>query len=226
METMPFRDIPDPGGRGGRALARVARPAPLAAGPDIRWRERLPVLRGTGVTLRELEASDALSLFAALTTEQVARFISPPPSTPAGFARFIAWAKREQAAGSYACFAVVPDGGSAAVGLFQIRALGGDFGTAEWGFALASPHWGTGVFGAGASLVLAFAFDVLGVQRLEARSVAENGRGNGALRKLGAVCEARLRRSFRKNGVSSDQHLWTLLRDEWQAKTIWSYTLH
>ena len=51
------------------------------------WREALPVLRGQRVTLRELRTSDAPSLFAMLTTEEVSRFISPPPTTVEGFER-------------------------------------------------------------------------------------------------------------------------------------------
>ena len=54
----------------------------------VGWRARLPELRGTGVTLRELRASDAASLHARLTTEQVARFISPPPRSVEAFADF------------------------------------------------------------------------------------------------------------------------------------------
>ncbi|PYR11499.1 MAG: hypothetical protein DMG00_10295, partial [Acidobacteria bacterium] len=45
------------------------------------WRTALPVLAADGVELRELRASDARSLLATLTTEEVARFISPPPTT-------------------------------------------------------------------------------------------------------------------------------------------------
>ena len=48
-------------------------------------------------SLRELRASDAASLFALLTTEEVSRFISPPPSTVEGFERFIAWTLRQRA---------------------------------------------------------------------------------------------------------------------------------
>jgi RimJ/RimL family protein N-acetyltransferase len=74
----------------------------------------------------------------------------------------------------------------------------------------------------GARLVLDFAFDTVGVHRLEARSAVVNGRGNGALRKLGAVQEGVLRRSFRKDGSQMDQALWSILADDWrQAKTIW-----
>jgi hypothetical protein len=48
------------------------------------WRTGLPVLAGDQITLRELRLTDAPSLLALLTTEEVARFISPPPTTGRG----------------------------------------------------------------------------------------------------------------------------------------------
>jgi len=116
----------------------------------------------------------------------------------------------------------VPEGLDTAIGIFQIRALEADFGTAEWGFAIGSPFWGTGVFQQGAALTLGFAFDRIGVRRLEARSMADNGRGNGALRKMGAVQEGVLRESFLKDGRYHDQILWSLLNADWcQASGLW-----
>jgi ribosomal-protein-alanine N-acetyltransferase len=183
------------------------------------WRTSLPQLTGGLVTLRELRASDAPALFAALTSEQVARFISPPPATVEGFERFINWAIRQRQAGQYVCFAVVPHGSDTPIGIFQVRSIEPGFGTAEWGFALASEFWGTGIFVDGARLVVDFAFDALGVHRLEARAALRNGRGNGALRKLGAVQEGVLRRSFLRNGEYLDQALWTILKEEWNGPT-------
>lgn len=181
------------------------------------WREGLPVLQGLGFTLRELRASDASSLVAHLTRDEVTRFISPPPTTVEGFGAFIAWTHRERAAGRYACFAVVPEGQTAAVGLFQVRRLDGTDGVAEWGFILGAAYWGTGLFVSGAQRVVDFAFDVMGVHRLEARAAVLNGRGNGALAKLGAVREAVLRQSFERHGERLDQHLWSLTRADWDA---------
>ena len=66
----------------------------------------LPVMAGTTFTMRELRIEDAPSLLAMLTTEEVSRFISPPPTTVEGFERFIAWTHHERRAGSYACFAM------------------------------------------------------------------------------------------------------------------------
>jgi RimJ/RimL family protein N-acetyltransferase len=188
------------------------------------WRSGLPVLTGRRVTLRELHASDAASLFAMLTTEEVSRFISPPPTTVEGFERFIAWTIRMREFGTYACFAVTIDGGDTAIGIFQLRELEPGFATAEWGFAIGSEYWGCGHFIDGAELVVQFAFETVGVHRLEARASVKNGRGNGALRKVGAVQEGVLRRSFLRNGEYHDQVLWSILDEDWFGMTVRSVT--
>jgi ribosomal-protein-alanine N-acetyltransferase len=184
------------------------------------WKDGLPVIAGSTFTLRELRLEDAPSLLAMLTTEEVSRFISPPPTTVEGFERFILWAQRERMAGNYACLAVVPAGCTSAVGIFQLKSLEHGFATAEWGFALGSPFWGTGIFAEGARLVVDFAVDVLGTHRLEARAAVANGRGNGALRKIGAVQEGVLRRSFVRNGVHHDQVLWGIVADDWRLQRM------
>ena len=70
--------------------------------------------------------------------------------------------------------------------------------------------------------MVTFAFDDVGVHRLEARAAVRNGRGNGALRKVGAIQEGVLRKAFLKNGEYLDQVLWTILDEDWAAKRIWS----
>jgi N-acetyltransferase len=179
------------------------------------WRQALPTMTGSMVTLRELQVSDAPSLFAMLTTEEVSRFISPPPTSVESFERFIAWTLRMRDLGSYACFAVTVGDSDTAIGIFQLRELEPGFATAEWGFAIGSAFWGTGVFADGAELLVRFAFETVGVHRLEARAAVKNGRGNGALRKMGAVQEGVLRRSFLKNGEYHDQVLWSILDEDW-----------
>jgi RimJ/RimL family protein N-acetyltransferase len=67
-----------------------------------------------------------------------------------------------------------------------------------------------------------FAFQHTDVNRLEARAVVQNGRGNGALRKLGAVQEGVLRGSLLKNGQHLDQIMWSIVARDWfQAKAVW-----
>jgi len=216
MEKMPYQEVTavEP------VVSTVPLPSAIPSATD--WRTGLPTLTGSMVTLRELRLTDAPSLFVSLTTDEVAHFISPPPTTLDGFERFIGWAHRQRAAGQYICFAVVARTSDIAIGLFQIRSLEPNFGNAEWGFAIAYEFWGTGAFVEGAALVLDFAFTILGSHRLEARAATVNGRGNAALRKIGARREGVLRKSFLRRGEYLDQALWTILGEDWvEAKATW-----
>lgn len=181
------------------------------------WRQQLPVLASPHVRLREPRSSDAASL-GAIFTEDVARFVSPPPSTVEAFERFIGWTHRQRAAGTYVCFALTEAESDTAIGMFQINAIRPAFVVAEWGFAIRSSHWGTGVFVESADLVLAFAFDVLGVRRLEARAAVANDRACHALRKIGATPEAVLRKSFFRDGERLDQMLYTIVDADWEER--------
>ena len=181
------------------------------------WPERLPVLRGARVVLREVRASDATALLALVTPPEVSRYISPPPATVPTFERFIARARAQQAVGAAAIYVVTLQGSDSPIGLFQIRQLEPNFRTAEWGFALGSAFWGTGLFEECADLVLAFAFGVLGAHRVEARAAVRNGRGNRALQKLGAVQEGVLRQAFLCGGEYVDQILYAIVEDDWRS---------
>ena len=86
MEKMPYQP----------ELERAATMATPSTATTSDWRASLPVLAGANFMLRELRADDAPALLAMLTTEEVSRFISPPPTTVEGFERFIAWTQRER----------------------------------------------------------------------------------------------------------------------------------
>ena len=207
------------------AVAPSVKPKPAPSARD--WRTGLPVLQGAALALRELRASDSPALLTAFGSPEVTRLISPPPPTLDGFEKFIAWTQRQREAGQSFAFGITLKDTDTVVGLFQVRALQPGFDIAEWGFALSGEHWGSGLFTDAAELVLDFVFDVVGVHRLEARSIASNGRGNAALRKVGALQEGILRRSFQRNGRYFDQILWSILKDDWrQAKAVWGPRFH
>ena len=217
MEQMPYRPELDVVPVTGTVTAETIAQTEVIS---TDWRDALPVLVGRNVVLREMQTSDAPSLFALLTAEEVARFILPLPSSVEGFERFIQSAKRQRSVGSYVCFAVTLAESDTAIGIIQIRSTEPGFGAAEWSFALGSPFWGAGLFQEGAELAMEFAFETIGVHRLEARAAIRNSRGNGALRKIGAKQEGVLRKSFLRNGEYLDQALWTVLDEDWRAKVF------
>ena len=182
------------------------------------WRNMPPVLKGTGVALREVETGDAAALLALLSRDEIAQVIAPPPQSVPDLQARIEAARVERLDGRGICFAVVPERRAEPVGLFRIREIERGFGSAEWEFVIAPEYWGGGLFFAAAAAVVDFAFDVLTVHRLEARAAVHNGRGNGALRKIGAVQEGVLRRSLQQEHGWVDQALWTIISDDWRKR--------
>jgi RimJ/RimL family protein N-acetyltransferase len=104
------------------------------------------------------------------------------------------------------------------VGIFQIQCKPGEL--PEWGFAMGSTFWGTGLFVEGAEAVLDFAFGGMGLQVLGARAATENLRGNGALMKLGAVRQGVIPNGLVLGDRNYDQYYWTISADARPRKKI------
>jgi RimJ/RimL family protein N-acetyltransferase len=182
------------------------------------WHERAPQLTDGVVTLRTLRSADAPSLVAHLNDPRVAEYIAPAPSSPEAFRRFIRWTQAERRRRGFTCLGVVPPGGNQPAGVIQVWPIERDFSTAEWGFALGTALWGTGLFARAATLFLDAVFADLGVYRLEARAVDINMRGNRVFEQLGATREGVLRGGFRDGEVFRDHVMWSILAPEWRAR--------
>jgi RimJ/RimL family protein N-acetyltransferase len=179
------------------------------------WRQELPPLTGRLVTLREPTRDDVAALVELLTLDDASRFGIDEAIDVRAVQLFVDRALRDRAAGAAVTFVItVPMIGGIA-GLVQVRALDPAFESAEWDVTLAPAARGSRIFVETARLAIGFAFHTVGAHRVEARVQVQNGRGNGALRKLGAVQEGILRRSARRRGEYVDQVLWSLLKEDW-----------
>lgn len=163
----------------------------------------LPELSQDDVVLREVQAADAAALSAIFAQGEVSAHLDPPPATVDDFSSWIALSQSRRANGRAACFALVT--GDQVSGLFMALRMD-DTDRAEIGFAMDPSLWGTGVFQKAITLYLDFLFNEWGAKTLVGKTLIRNGRGVGAMRKLGAtVVEESVR-----NG--NPEYIWTLER--------------
>ena len=179
------------------------------------WRRELPVLSSRAVTLREPMPTDLVTLCDVLSLADAAAFGIDDPISEVSALDFINRVARQRAAGAAFAFAVTANASRSTVGFMYVRQLDPAFEAGEWEATLVPSARGTGMFLDAARLVGSFAFGIVGTHRLEARVPVQNGRANGALRKLGAVQEGVLRRSIRRGGQYLDQVLWSILKEDW-----------
>jgi RimJ/RimL family protein N-acetyltransferase len=178
------------------------------------WRSELPALTGRVVMLREPVTQDLGPLFDLLSLGDATRFGLDEPVSEVGVQEMIERFARERAGGLAFTYVITLANARTIVGLVQVRQLDPSFEAAEWECTIAPSSRGSGIFLETARLVGSFAFGTIGTHRLEARVLLQDGRANGALRKLGAVQEGILRRSVRRAGEYFDQVLWSLLKED------------
>jgi RimJ/RimL family protein N-acetyltransferase len=179
------------------------------------WRRELPTLTSRLVTLREPLSEDLGPLVDLLSIADASRFGIEEPVTDVAVQLFIERTAQDREAGAAFSYVVLQGASRSVIGLMQVRGLDPAFETAEWECTITPSTRGSGVFLDTARLVGSFVFGSVGAHRLEARVLVQNGRANGALRKIGAVQEGILRRSIRRGGAYVDQVLWSVLKDDW-----------
>jgi RimJ/RimL family protein N-acetyltransferase len=179
------------------------------------WRAELPMLVGRSVLLREPTSEDLDALLDLLSLSDATRFGLDEPASELAVQQVIERAIHDRTNGVALTYVIALAGTRTVVGVLQVRRLDPGFEAAEWECTIAPSARGSGIFIEASRLIGSFVFGSLGTHRIEARVLLQNGRGNGAMRKLGAVQEGVLRRSARRAGQFVDQVLWSMLKEDW-----------
>lgn len=174
-------------------------------------------MAGRLVTLREPVSQDLGPLVDLLSFADATRFgmDEAVAVTELAVQETIERAARDRAAGLAFTYAITLASSRTLAGLLQVRQLDPGFEAAEWECTIAPSSRGSGIFLEAARLAGSFTFGSIGAHRLEARVLLQDGRANGALRKLGAVQEGVLRRSVHRGSEYCDQVLWSMLKEDW-----------
>jgi RimJ/RimL family protein N-acetyltransferase len=172
--------------------------------------ERLETAR---LWLRPVAPQDAEALFGIFSDRVVMQYWSTPP-----------WTRREQAdamieteaaglaAGTSVRLAVVRRDDEVVVGTCSLFSLEEESRRAEIGYAFAASSWGHGYAQEAGRAVIGFAFDALGLNRLEADIDPRNAASARVLERLGFRREGLLRERWIVAGEVSDSALYGLLR--------------
>ncbi len=117
-------------------------------------------------------------------------------------------------------FAVCLRGPGTLVGSIALTLAGPDAARAELGYWTGGEHWGRGYASEAATAVLAFGFDALGLQRIEARHLVRNPASGRVMRNAGMLREALLRAYLRdpRTGRVEDMEQWAVVRTDAVAR--------
>jgi len=86
---------------------------------------------------------------------------------------------------------------------------------AELGYWIGKPYWNQGYCTEAAQAVLRYGFEVLGLNRIQARHFTRNPVSGRVMQKIGMNHEGHLRQAVKKWGKFEDWESYGILRSEW-----------
>ena len=176
-----------------------------------------PTLHTARLRLRPFEDSDANALFALHSNAYVLRYWDAPPwSERLRAEQFITTCRQIAEAGTGTRLAVDRVSNGAFIGWGSLTRGNPDYSSASMGYCFDDATWGHGYATEAARALLQWAFDALGMNRVQAETDTRNAASARVLEKLGFVREGTLREDCVVNGEVSDSWVYGLIRKQWQ----------
>lgn len=116
--------------------------------------------------------------------------------------------------GSIVTFAIVLRDSAELVGAVSLQ-IDRDFNKAELGYWTGKPFWNSGYATEAAIAMLAFGFDELRLNRIQARHLARNPASGRVMEKAGMILEGTARQDTIKWGQYEDMVSYGIVREDW-----------
>jgi RimJ/RimL family protein N-acetyltransferase/nitroimidazol reductase NimA-like FMN-containing flavoprotein (pyridoxamine 5'-phosphate oxidase superfamily) len=217
----PWRNVGPPGWAersGSGAPRRTAMSVEPIAGQSA-WHTAVP-LRGRHVMLEQLAPSHVDGLFAALADDDVWRYLSHPrPVTRDDMAVHVTSALRAQWHGERVPWVQRDPHSGAVIGVTMYHDVDESSRSLAIGHTmLGKPWWRSGVNSESKLLLLEWAFEVLGAERVFWYTDIRNERSQRAIARLGASRDGVIRRHRKRpDGSWRDSVMYAMTADEWPA---------
>jgi [ribosomal protein S5]-alanine N-acetyltransferase len=180
--------------------------------------DRLPTLDTERLRLRWLRVADAPLLFEVFSDPEVTRYWSSPAMVdPSAATQLIDAIHDSFARRALFQWGIARRDDDRVIGTCTLAHLDETHRRAELGYALARPFWGVGFGREAIARVVSFAFEDLGLHRLEADVDPRNARSIASLERLGFRLEGRMRERWHVGGEVCDGLFYGLLRREWKG---------
>lgn len=179
---------------------------------DLRVFAKFPTLTTERLVLRELGEQDIAPAFRMFSNPAVMRFIGKPAHKNFDDTREIIERNRIQFPQRDGIrWAITLRGDDTLIGTAGHWRLMREHNRAEIGYDLDEPHWGKGYMSEALRAILRFGFVEMELHSTEAQIDPDNQLSRAVLKRLGFVCDGRIRENFYFDGRYTDTEIYTLL---------------
>ena len=183
---------------------------------------KMPELETERLSLRAIKKSDLNDIHEYASNSKTSQFLLWEKHTSVEYTKkFVDIVLTKYKFGEYHDWAIVLKENQKMIGTCGFTRIDGENSIAEIGYVLNPTYWGYGLATEAAKKIVDFAFNVLGVNRVEARFLFGNEASLNVMRKIGMKFEGYLREyqlvkgSYRTVGISSILKREYLLQDKY-----------
>jgi [ribosomal protein S5]-alanine N-acetyltransferase len=189
------------------------------SGEEVTVFADLPELETERLLLCRMRLDDAEAMFAYASDPEVTCYVTWDTHCSIEDSRnFLRFATEGYERGDFGGWGVVLKDDGAFVGTCGVDAgYAPEHARAELGYVLSREHWGRGLMPEAVRAVIAFGFESMGLNRIQARCIAENIASTRVMEKAGMTYEGTLRESEFIKGAYRDMKLYSILRREYRG---------
>lgn len=177
----------------------------------------LPTIEASRVSLRWLTRDDVDALYAIFSDPDVTRYWSRPPMAGRAEAeQLLAEIGENFQSRTHYQWGIALRVDGPVIGTCTLFHMDEGNRRAELGYALNRKYWGQGYIQEALRALVGYAFDTLGLHRLEADVDPRNAASIRVLERLGFTKEGHLRERWHVGGEVQDALFYGLLRREWR----------
>ena len=175
----------------------------------------LPTLKTDRLILRPIKRSDAQDLYAYAQDPAVSRHVLWDAHKNVQESRqFIRAARRQYRRGLPGSFAITLKDSGRMIGTVGFMWINLDYRSAEVGYSLSRAYWNRGIMTEALRAVIAFGFDTLRLNRIEAQHETDNPASGRVMAHVGMQYEGTLRQRLKNKGRFVDVALYAILRSD------------
>lgn len=179
----------------------------------------LPELTTDRLTLRRMMVADTADMYEYASRMDVTKYLTWYPHPDRDYTReYLQYLGNRYAAGMFYDWAVIYEPDCKMVGTCGFTAFHCASDCAEVGYVLNPQYWGKGIATEALTRVLQFAFETLGLHRVEAKFIEENIRSRRVMEKVGMQFEGVMREAMLIKGNYVNVGVCSILASEWNAR--------
>jgi ribosomal-protein-alanine N-acetyltransferase len=174
-----------------------------------------PILNGQHIIMRAIHDDDIPHIQTYASSAEVARntFV-PHPYPPDGAIHFVSHIRQGWEEETAYVFAIVAKEHDQFVGVMGLHPQVKHH-LAEVGYWIGHPHWGKGYATEALQLLIQFAFETVGLNRVQAKHFVENPASGRVMQKAGMHYEGLHRQALFHNNTFKDLKAYAILREDY-----------